>query len=39
MNDNRNNAFSFGEFVWFTAIIEDVNDPEKLGRVKARIFG
>lgn len=39
MNDNRNNAFSFGDFVWFTAIIEDVNDPEKLGRVKARIFG
>lgn len=37
--DQRNNAFSFGEFIWFTAIVEEVLDPEKLGRIKARIFG
>lgn len=39
MSNQRNNAFSFGDFVWFTAIIEDVKDPSMLGRVKARIFG
>ena len=36
--DNRN-QFSFGEFVWWTGIVEDINDPEKLSRVKVRIFG
>lgn len=35
----RNNEFTFGEFVWFTGVVEDVNDPDKLGRVKVRIFG
>lgn len=35
----RNNQFTFGEFIWFTGEVEDVNDPEKLGRVKVRIFG
>lgn len=36
--DDRN-QFTFGDFVWWTGIVEDVNDPEKLGRVKVRAFG
>ncbi len=35
----RNDQFTFGEFVWFTGVIEDVKDPEMMGRVRARIFG
>ncbi len=31
--------FSFGPFVWFLGVVEDRKDPEKLGRVKVRIFG
>lgn len=26
-------------FVWWTGIVEDVNDPEKLGRVRVRVIG
>jgi hypothetical protein len=26
-------------FKWFTGVVEDINDPEELGRVKVRIFG
>lgn len=36
--DDRN-QFSFGEFVWWTGVIEDVNDPKQSGLVKVRIFG
>lgn len=25
-------------FIWFTGVVEDRNDPEKLGRVRVRIF-
>lgn len=32
-------SFSFGPFVWFVGVVEDRKDPEKLGRVKVRIFG
>lgn len=35
----RNNQFSFPEFIWFTGVVEDVKDPEMYGRVKVRIFG
>ena len=35
---SRNNQFSFGDFVWFTGTVVDVNDPLKSGRVKVRIF-
>lgn len=35
----RNNAFSFGEFVWWVGVVEDRMDPEKLGRLKVRIYG
>jgi len=32
-------AFKGGNFCWFTGVVEDINDPEKLGRVRARAFG
>ena len=35
----RNDQFIGGEFEWFTAEVEDVNDPEKLNRVKVRCHG
>jgi hypothetical protein len=31
--------FSFGEFCWFIGVVEDREDPNKLGRVKVRVFG
>lgn len=31
--------FSFGPFVWWLGVVEDINDPEKLGRVRVRVFG
>lgn len=31
--------FSFGSFEWFIGVVEDRNDPEKLGRVRVRAFG
>lgn len=33
------NAFDFGPFKWFIGVCEDRNDPEKIGRIKIRIFG
>jgi len=37
---NRNSdGFVGGNFCWFTGVVEDINDPEKLGRVRARAFG
>lgn len=35
----RNNQFSFGDFVWFIGVIEDVQDPLMAGRVKVRVHG
>lgn len=32
-------AFSFGDFVWWMGVVEDRDDPEKMGRVRVRIFG
>ena len=26
-------------FVWFTGVVEDRNDPDKLGRVRVRCLG
>ncbi len=35
-----NNYFSGRDgFVWFTGVVEDRNDPSKLGRVRVRCFG
>ena len=37
---NRNSdAFKGGDFCWFTGVVEDINDPDKLGRVRVRCFG
>ena len=33
------NIFSKDGFIWWIGVVEDVNDPEKLGRVRIRIFG
>lgn len=35
----KNNAFSFGEFVWWVGVVEDRMDPEQLGRVRVRVYG
>ena len=35
----RYDQFIGGEFEWFTAEVEDINDPEKLNRVKVRCHG
>jgi len=33
------NFMGFGDFVWFTGVVEERNDPMRLGRVKVRMFG
>lgn len=35
----QSGAFSFGEFVWWIGVAEDRMDPEKLGRIRVRVFG
>lgn len=35
----RNNQFSFGDFVWFIGVVEEVLDPLQAGRVQVRIHG
>lgn len=35
----KTNSFTNGPFVWFVGTIDDINDPEKDGRVRVRIFG
>lgn len=37
--DMQVNSYSFGPFVWFVGVVEDINDPEEAGRVRVRIFG
>jgi len=39
MNKMNTGAFSMGDFVWWYGCVEDRMDPEKLGRLKIRIFG
>jgi hypothetical protein len=31
--------FSFGAFEWFVGVVEDRDDPKKLGRLRVRAFG
>ena len=31
--------FKFPPFQWFIGVVEDINDPEMLGRLKVRIYG
>lgn len=35
----QKNFFGKEGFVWFIGVVEDRNDPEKLGRVRVRCFG
>lgn len=35
----QSSSFSFGEFVWWIGVVEDRMDPEKMGRVRVRIYG
>lgn len=35
----RKNYFGLEGFVWFIGVVEDRNDPEKMGRVRVRCFG
>lgn len=32
-------SFVGGNFLWFTGVVEDVNDPEEMGRYRVRCFG
>ena len=36
---NNDNYMGLGGFHWFTGVVEDRNDPLKVGRVKVRILG
>ena len=29
----------FGNFIWFTGVVEDIQDPKELGRVRVRCYG
>lgn len=29
----------YDDFVWWTGTVEDIMDPEKLGRIKVRMYG
>lgn len=37
--DNKYDQFIGGQFVWFTGVVEDINDPLEMGRVRVRCFG
>lgn len=39
LTDNRLDHFQEGSFAWFTGVVEDVLDPQELGRVRVRCFG
>lgn len=34
-----NDQFFNQQFAWFTGVVEDRNDPEKMNRVRVRVFG
>ena len=34
-----NNNFTSRAFHWFTGVVEDINDPQQMGRVRVRCFG
>lgn len=34
-----NFAYNSGTFIWFTGVVEDIQDPKELGRVRVRCYG
>lgn len=32
-------AFSYGDFTWWLGVVENRDDPEKLGRLQVRVYG
>lgn len=36
---NANHDTPFSKFIWFIGVVEDIVDPEKIGRIKARAIG
>lgn len=38
-NQHSIHSFSYGAFIWWQGVVEDINDPEQLGRVRVRIIG
>ena len=39
MNNTDNFAYNNGTFIWFTGVVEDINDPKEMGRVRVRCYG
>lgn len=39
LNQFDPNTMGLNNFVWFQGVVEDREDPKKLGRVKVRVFG
>ena len=39
MNGNPNDYMGKMDFVWWHGVVEDINDPLKLGRCKVRVIG
>jgi hypothetical protein len=37
--NRESDSFKNGHFTWFTGVVEEINDPDYLGRVKVRCFG
>ena len=35
----QSGSFSMGQFVWAVGVVEDRHDPEKLGRLRVRVYG
>ena len=33
------NSSFLGAMIWFTGVVEDIQDPEQLGRVRVRCYG
>jgi hypothetical protein len=38
-SENQTDFMGKGGFIWWTGVVEDVNDPLKIGRLKVRILG
>jgi len=37
--DNKKDNFIGSPFLWFTGVVEDINDPMEMGRYRVRCFG